>query len=94
MIAHFRYDRLPNPDTISVELTSERGEALGIVNLPPQAFRQMEQLGPAAAKSGDPMSLPFALSYAVLAASVTGCKLSIVGEKALWPERWGVLIDL
>lgn len=93
MIAHFRFDHRPNADNISVELISGRGEALGVVSLPPEAFREMERLGPQAARSGDAMSLPFALSYAVLAASITGCKLSIVGEKALWPEGWGLLID-
>ena len=93
MIAHFRYDRTPNPNCISVELISERGEAFGIVSLPPPAFEQMERLNPTAAHSDDPMALPFALSYAVLAASISGCKLSIVGEKALWPENWGLLID-
>ncbi|WP_108396814.1 hypothetical protein [Devosia submarina] len=93
MIAHFCYERIPPPDCISVELISGRSGALGLVNLPPQAFRQMESLSPAAARSGDAMSLPFALSYAVLAASISGCQLSIAGERALWPTNWGALID-
>jgi hypothetical protein len=93
MIAHFCYDRSPPLDCISVELIDGRGEALGLVNLPPEAFEQMERLSPTAARSGDAMSLPFALSYAVLAASISGCQLSIVGEKALWPAGWGTLID-
>jgi hypothetical protein len=93
MIAYFRYDKSPEADCISVELTSAQGVALGIVSLPPDAFKQMERLNPTAARSGDPMALPFALSYGVLAASITGCKLSIAGEKTLWPEDWGMLID-
>ena len=93
MIAYFHYDRCPNSDCISVELISGRGQALGIVNLPPLVAAEMELLNPAAANSSDAMSLPFALSYAVLAASITGCKLSIGGDKQLWPETWGMLID-
>ena len=93
MIAHFCYARTPPPNCVSVELISGLGESLGLVNLPPEAFKQMERLGPAAARSGDAMSLPFALSYAVLAASISDCPLSIVGERALWPSSWGTLID-
>jgi hypothetical protein len=93
MIAYFHYDRSPKPDCVSVELIGSHSGALGIVNLPPEALRQMERIDPASTTSKDAMSLPFALSYAVLAASISDCQLSIVGEKTLWPERWGALID-
>ena len=93
MIAHFCYNRSPKSNCICVELINGRSEVMGIVNLPPQVFEKMARLNPAAAQSGDAMSLPFALSYAVLAAALNDCTLSIAGEKALWPTDWGMLID-
>lgn len=39
------------------------------------------------------LGLPIALSYGVLVAAVAGALFTISGDKSVWPQEWGELIE-
>lgn len=89
MIGRFWYEDTPSVAHISLALTWQDGEPHGRLKAPAYLCEQLEETF--GYREDEAMRLPFALSYAVLLAAISGEKLTLTGDISVWPEEWGKL---
>lgn len=89
MIGRFWYEDTPSVAHISLTLIWHDGEPHGRLKAPAYLCEQLgETFG---YREEEAMTLPFALSYAVLLAAISGAKLTLTGDVSVWPDEWGKL---
>ena len=93
MIGHFYYMAGAPDGEVVLDLGWEGGAPTGRVIASPAVLDVLEGHGVGARSDEEPMSLPLALSYAVLLATLSGASLYLTGDRSAWEPHWGDLFE-
>lgn len=90
MIGDFRFQCSPAEQDIVLKLFWRDGARMAHLDIPDDVDNALaiEEL-----PGSRDMSLPSALGYAVFVAGQSGRRLSLTGDKTVWIEAWGHLLD-
>lgn len=93
MIGHFSYHPHGAPNHVLVEMCwRPTGEAARVL-APAWVVERLAEFDVGVRREDELMSLHLAMSYAVLLAALSNAPLCLSGDKSVWPERWGKLLE-
>lgn len=93
MIGQFSYASEWPQGHVVLELAWEGGLPRARVVAPVWVVAALTGTQIAPRRADEYLGLPIALSYGVLVASVTGALFTVSGDKSVWPQEWGPLVD-
>lgn len=93
MIGQFSYASEKPQGHVILELAWERGLPRARVVAPAWVIEALANTQIVPRRDDEYLGLPIALSYGVLVATVAGALFTVSGDKSVWPQGWGLLID-
>jgi hypothetical protein len=94
MIGRFVYMAGPPEGHIVLDLSYGARTAEARVYSPDHVAHLFQQHQIGMRYEDELMSLPIALSYAVLLAGLSDTALVVSGDRSAWPQEWGELLDM